>query len=298
MAHELKSMKIGFVGLGLMGTGMASNLLKAGHEVMLYNRTIEKAQALAAQGAKVGREIRDACDADVVISMLANDRALNDVAFSSQGLLASMKPGATHVSMSTISIAIAERLTEAHARAGQHFVSAPVFGRPDAAAAAKLFIVVAGKQEIVQQLQPAFAAMGQLTLSVSENPRDANLVKICGNFMIGSAIEAMGEAAALARKAGIAPQTFIDVMTSTVFNAPAYKNYGALIAKEQYSPAGFTAPLGYKDVGLALEAATSLQVPMPLASLLRDRLLRLLAEGGESLDWSAIAKLSASDAGL
>jgi 3-hydroxyisobutyrate dehydrogenase-like beta-hydroxyacid dehydrogenase len=291
-------MKIGFVGLGLMGSPMASNLLKAGHEVTLYNRSIEKAQALASQGGKVAREIKDVCDSDVVISMLANDSALTDVAFVPEGLVANMKAGAIHVSMSTISIAIAERLTEAHAQAGQHFISAPVFGRPDAAAAAKLFVVVAGKPELVERLRPAFAAMGQLTLPVSEKPRDANLVKICGNFMIGSAIEAMGEATALMRKAGVAPQTFIDVMTSTVFNAPAYKNYGALIAKEQYSPAGFTTPLGYKDVGLALEAATSLQVPMPLASLLRDRLLRLLAEGGEALDWSAIANLSASDAGL
>jgi 3-hydroxyisobutyrate dehydrogenase-like beta-hydroxyacid dehydrogenase len=277
---------------------MASNLLKAGHEVTLYNRSIEKVQALASQGGKVAREIKDVCDLDVVISMLANDSALTDVAFVPEGLVANMKAGAIHVSMSTISIAIAERLTEAHAQAGQHFISAPVFGRPDAAAAAKLFVVVAGKPELVERLRPAFAAMGQLTLPVSEKPRDANLVKICGNFMIGSAIEAMGEATALMRKAGVAPQTFIDVMTSTVFNAPAYKNYGALIAKEQYSPAGFTTPLGYKDVGLALEAATSLQVPMPLASLLRDRLLRLLAEGGEALDWSAIANLSASDAGL
>ena len=291
-------MKLGFIGLGQMGTGMATNLLKADHEVTLYNRSIEKAQALAKHGGKVGTRIQDACNSDVVITMLANDQALEDVAFGEAGVIASLRSGAIHISMSTISIAIAERLTQAHERAGQHFISAPVFGRPEAAAAAKLFIVVAGRTDLVKKVQPAFDAMGQLTLPVSMTPRDANLVKICGNFMIGSAIEAMAEATALVRKAGVSPQTFIDVMTSTVFNAPAYKVYGGLIAKEQYSPAGFAAPLGYKDVGLAIEAATSLQAPMPLASLLRDRLLRLLAEGGESLDWSAVAGLAASDAGL
>ncbi|MFL6548277.1 MAG: NAD(P)-dependent oxidoreductase [Povalibacter sp.] len=291
-------MKLGFIGLGQMGTGMASNLLKAGHQVTLFNRSIEKAQALAALHGIVAKQIKEACSGDALFTMLANDEAVSEVVLANDGVLANLQPGAIHVSMSTISVSLAERLTEAHQRAGQHFVSAPVFGRPEAAAAAKLAIVVAGKPEVVERLQPAFAAMGQVTLPVSENPRDANLVKICGNFMIASLIETLGEASALVRKAGVAPQTFIDVMTSTLFNAPVYKTYGNLIAKEQYSPAGFAAPLGYKDVGLALQAATSLQVPMPFASVLRDRFVRLLAEGGESLDWSAIASLSASDAGL
>lgn len=291
-------MNIGFAGLGQMGTGMATNLIKAGHEVMLFNRSVEKAQAIAGPKVQVAREIRALGVCDVVITMLANDHAVEEVVLSSVGLLSHLRRDATHVSMSTISVALAERLTQAHQAAGQSLVSAPVFGRPDAAAAAKLAIVVAGDAARVKQLEPLFSAMGHLTLPVSETPRDANLVKICGNFMIASVIESLGEAVALVRKAGIAPQTFVDVLTSTLFNAPVYKTYGGLIAREQYSPAGFAAPLGYKDVGLALEAASTLQVPMPVASLLRDRFLRVLAEGGTSLDWSAIAQLSAADAGL
>ena len=291
-------MNIGFAGLGQMGTGMATNLIKAGHEVMLFNRSVEKAQAIAGPKAQVAREIKALGACDVVITMLANDHAVEEVVLSSDGLLLHLRRDATHVSMSTISVALAERLTQAHQAAGQSLVSAPVFGRPDAAAAAKLAIVVAGDAARVKQLEPLFSAMGHLTLPVSDTPRDANLVKICGNFMIASVIESLGEAVALVRKAGIAPQTFVDVLTSTLFNAPVYKTYGGLIAREQYSPAGFAAPLGYKDVGLALEAASTLQVPMPVASLLRDRFLRVLAEGGTSLDWSAIAQLSAADAGL
>jgi 3-hydroxyisobutyrate dehydrogenase-like beta-hydroxyacid dehydrogenase len=291
-------MKVGFIGLGRMGVGMASNLLKAGHEVTVYNRSPGKAEALAALGAQVANQVSDACSGDVVITMVANDSALSDIVLAERGLQSSLKAGAIHVSMSTISLALSERLTETHAKAGRSFVSAPVFGRPDAAAAGKLFIVVSGAADAVKRVEPLLAAMGQMTLAVSEQPRDANLVKISGNFMIASVIESLGEAVALVRKAGVAPQTFIDILTSTLFNAPVYKNYGGLIASGKFSPAGFAAPLGYKDIGLALEAAETLRVPMPLASLISDRFLRLLAEGGESLDWAAIAQLSAADAGL
>jgi 3-hydroxyisobutyrate dehydrogenase-like beta-hydroxyacid dehydrogenase len=253
---------------------------------------------LVTAGAKVAALVSDACEGEAVITMLANDVALIDVAESRDGVLASLKPGAIHISMSTISVALAERLARAHAEAGQQFVSAPVFGRPDAAAAAKLSIVVSGAAQAVERVKPLFAAMGQLTLPVSENPRDANLVKISGNFMIASVLESLGEAIALIRKAGVPAETFVNVLTSTLFNAPVYKTYGGIIAAGKFSPAGFAAPLGYKDIGLALEAADTLRVPMPLASLISDRFLRLLAQGGEQLDWSAIARLSATDAGL
>ena len=224
--------------------------------------------------------------------MVANDSALSDIVFSERGLQSSLKAHAIHVSMSTISLALSERLTETHAKASQSFVSAPVFGRPDAAAAGKLFIVVSGAADAVKQVEPLFAAMGQMTLAVSEQPRDANLVKIGGNFMIASVIESLGEAVALVRKAGVAPQTFIDILTSTLFNAPVYKNYGGLIASGKFSPAGFAAPLGYKDIGLALEAAETLRVPMPLASLISDRFLRLLAEGVAGLGGDRTAQRS------
>jgi 3-hydroxyisobutyrate dehydrogenase-like beta-hydroxyacid dehydrogenase len=291
-------MQLGFIGIGKMGAGMVSNLLKAGHDVTIYNRTAAKAQTFAKSGARVATRVSDACSGDVVITMIANDDAVDDVVFSEGGLSASLKPGGIHLSMSTISVALAERLTESHARANQRFVSAPVFGRPDAAAAGKLFIVASGAADALQGVEPLLATMGQLTLPVSERPRDASLVKISGNFMIASMTQALGEAVALVRKAGIAPQTFVDAMTSTIFNVPIYKAYGGLIATSTFSPPGFAASLGYKDLGLVLAAADALRVPMPLASLLRDRLLRVLAEGGESLDWTAVAALSAADAGL
>lgn len=292
-------MKVGFIGLGQMGAGMAANLLKAGHDVAVCNRTAAKAQPLVEQGARLAHDPADAArGSDAVITMLANDTAVEAVVFGPYGIDRHLDAGGVHISMSTISMGLAERLSEAHAAADQHFIAAPVFGRPDAAAAARLAIVIAGAPDAVERVRPLLSAMGQNLITVSQRPRDASLIKISGNFMIASVLETLGEAIALMRKAGIDPQTFLQVLTSTLFNAPVYKTYGALIAGQKFSPAGFAAPLGYKDVGLALDAARSLQVPMPLASLLSDRLLRLLAEGGDELDWSAIAQLSAADAGL
>jgi len=291
-------MKVGFVGLGKMGAGMAANLVKAGLDVTVYNRTASKARALEQLRARVASDVGEACACDVVITMLADDNALSAIVLQQGGLSTSLPRGGIHLSMSTISVALAEKLTAAHAAAGQGFVSAPVFGRPDAAAAGKLFIVAGGAPDAIKRVQPLLDAMGQSTLVVSEHPRDANLVKISGNFMIASMTQAFAEAVALVRKAGIPAQTFVDAMTSTIFNVPIYKNYGNLIASEKYSPAGFAASLGHKDVGLVLEAAGALNVPMPLGNLLRERLARLLAEGNGELDWTALALLSATDAGL
>lgn len=292
-------MKLGFIGIGQMGAGMAANLVKAGHEVTVYNRTAAKAEPLAALGARIATNVGDVCDGEVVITMVANDAALEEVVLSERGVLSRLQPGAIHISMSTISVALAEGLTEAHARAGQTFVSAPVFGRPDVAAAGKLFIIASGASEAMKRVEALLGAMGQSTLHISEQPRDANLVKIGGNFMIVSMTQAFGEAIALMRKAGIAPQAFVEAMTTTIFNVPIYKNYGGIIASERFSPPGFAAVLGHKDIGLALDAADELRVPMPLAHLLRDRLMRLVAShGSESLDLTALAALSAADAGL
>jgi 3-hydroxyisobutyrate dehydrogenase-like beta-hydroxyacid dehydrogenase len=200
--------------------------------------------------------------------------------------------------MSTISVALAEEISHAHARDQQLFVSAPVFGRPDAAAAGQLFIIAGGPAGALKRVEPLLSVMGQSTLVVSEHPRDANLVKISGNFMIASMTQAFGEAIALVRKAGMPAQVFVDAMASTIFNVPIYKRYGGLIASESFSPPGFAAALGHKDLGLVLEAARALGVPMPLGDLLRERLERLLVEGGGSLDWTALATLSAADARL
>jgi 3-hydroxyisobutyrate dehydrogenase-like beta-hydroxyacid dehydrogenase len=294
---ELDSMKIGFIGLGNMGSAMAANLLKAGHEVTAYNRSPDKVDALAAQGARPARTVADACGGDVVISMLANDEALEAVTFGDDGILASLSPDAVHVSSSTISVALADRLTSAHADAGQGFVAAPVFGRPEAAAAAKLFVVAAGAPGTVDGLSAVFDAIGQRTFVIAEDPKAASLVKLSGNFLIASVIESVGEAMALVGKAGVDKQQYLELLTSTLFDAPVYKTYGGLVARQEFEPAGFAATLGLKDVRLVLAAGEDLQVPLPVASLLRDRFLTLLAIGGGNLDWSAIGALSAWEAG-
>jgi 3-hydroxyisobutyrate dehydrogenase-like beta-hydroxyacid dehydrogenase len=291
-------MKVGFIGLGNMGSGMAANLLRAGHEVTVFNRSPEKRRPLLDQGAREAETVAAACTGDVVITMLADDSALRRVALGEDGIVDKLGQGATHISMSTVSVELTRDLTQAHAQAGQQFVAAPVFGRPEMAAAAKLFIVVAGAPAALGYCQPLFDAMGQRTFPFGTEPAAASLVKVAGNFMIAATIETLGEALSLVGKGGIDPARFVDLLTSTLFPAPAYRTYGALIAESKFQPPGFAAPLGHKDVRLLLAAAESLRVPMPIGSLLNDRFLRLLAQGGESLDWSAISQLAAADAGL
>ena len=217
--------------------------------------------------------------------------------FGPGGLLASLPKGALHVSASTISVELSARIAKAHAEAGQLYVAAPVFGRPDAAAAALLFIVAAGAPEAVAMAQPLLDAMGQRTFVVAERPEQANLAKITGNFLIASVIESLGEALALVGKAGLDKGQYLELLTSTIFGAPVYKNYGRLLIAPEGQPVGFAAPLGLKDIKLALAAGDALEVPLPLASLLRDRVLTLLATGGPDQDWSAVGLLAARDSG-
>jgi 3-hydroxyisobutyrate dehydrogenase-like beta-hydroxyacid dehydrogenase len=290
-------MKIGFIGLGNMGSAMAANLIKAGHEVTVYNRSRGKVDALSAEGALPAASVADACQGDVVFTMLANDEAVEGIVFGDDGIVSSLASGATHVSSSTVSVGLAERLTEAHAQAGQQFVAAPVFGRPEAAQAAKLFVVAAGAPATIRALSGVFDAFSQRTFVVSEEPKTASLVKLSGNFLIMSVIESLGEAMALVNKAGVDKHQYLDILTSTLFGAPIYKTYGQLIAGEEFEPAGFAATLGQKDIRLVLAAAEDLQVPMPVASLLRDRFLALLARGGAHLDWSAVGALAAWEGG-
>jgi 3-hydroxyisobutyrate dehydrogenase-like beta-hydroxyacid dehydrogenase len=290
-------MKLGFIGLGRMGTGMAANLVKAGHDLSVFNRSSGRSGSLIALGAHEVKKIADACRGEAVITMLADDDAASAVAFADGGLIASVPKGAIHISMSSISVALSERLALAHAQAGQRYIAAPVFGRPDMAASAKLFIIAAGDPVTIDACRPLFDAMGQKTVTIDEGPWAANLIKLSGNFLLAATIEALGEAIALVGKAGIDRRTYVEILTSTVFNSPAYKTYGGLIADDKFEPAAFAAPLGYKDIRLALAAAESLRVPMPLGSLLRDRFLRLLAQGGDHLDWAAIGGLATKDAG-
>ena len=290
-------MKVGLIGLGNMGSGMAASLLKGGHDVTVYNRTPSKAQALVGQGARYAAQVADACRGEAVITMLADDLAVESVVFGDAGVIKSLARGAIHISSSTISVALSEKMAAAHAASGQGFVSAPVFGRPEAAAAAKLFITAAGAPDAVDACMPLFESIGQRTFRFGDNAPDANLIKLSGNFLISSVIEALGEALALVGKAGLDQHQYVDFLTSTLFNAPIYKTYGGLIADKKFVPAGFAAPLGFKDNRLVLAAAEKLRVPLPLASLIYNRFLTLLARGGESLDWSAFSQLAAEDSG-
>ena len=290
-------MDIGFIGLGNMGSGMAANLLEAGHRVTAYNRSRDKVDALAERGARPASTVAEACGGEVVVSMLADDDAVEAVTFGADGILASLGAGAVHVSCSTISVALATRLSAAHAEAGQRFVAAPVFGRPEAAEAAKLFVIAAAEPAVLQTVSPIFDAIGQRTFVVADDPTAASLVKLSGNFLIASVIESLGEAMALVGKAGVDKLQYLDILTSTLFGSPVYKTYGGLVAREQFEPAGFAATLGLKDIRLVLAAGEELHVPLPIASLLRDRFLTLLANGGGQLDWAAVGALSAWEAG-
>lgn len=290
-------MNVGFIGLGSMGLPMARNLLKAGHAVTVYNRTRERAESLRPDGAKIAAEAAAACGGDILITMLADDRAVKAVVFDGQ-LIPKLGPDTVHISMGTLSVALVQKLSDAHAQAGKRFISAPVFGRPEAAEAAKLAVVAAGPAEDVSKCRPIFDAVGQRTFVVGEVAPKANVVKLAGNFLIVSVIESLGEAYALLRKSGVDPTLYLEIMTSTLFSAPVYKTYGALIAQEQFEPAGFKLPLGLKDVSLVLAAAGEVSTPMPIASLARDHILTAIARNGENLDWSSFARVAAENAGL
>jgi 3-hydroxyisobutyrate dehydrogenase-like beta-hydroxyacid dehydrogenase len=278
-------MKVGFIGLGQMGHAMAGNLLKAGHDVTVWNRSEAKAADLVARGARRAETPADAATGEVVMTMLADDRAVEAVVYGEGGILASP---ALHVSHSTIGVPLIERLAKDQgSKSG--FVSAPVFGRPAAAEAAKLFVVAAGRSDLVDRCGPLFAAIGQRTFRVGTTPSAANLVKLGGNFMIMAAIEAMAEAMTLVEAGGVERRAMLEVLTGTLFNAPVYNIYGEILAEDRFRPAGFAAPLGLKDMTLVDVAATAARVPMPVLAVIRDHLRAAIAADGEDIDWSSIA---------
>lgn len=291
-------MKIGFIGLGHMGGNMAARLCQAGMEVTVYNRTPERMQPILGQGAKAASSIAEACAVDVVFSMLSDDVALEAVALAAGGIADSLKPGAIHVSCSTVSVAFSARLAVAHRERGQGYLAIPVFGRPQAAAAGQLFLVAGGEQALLAKVQPLLDVIGQRTYHLSTQPEAANLVKLAGNFLLASMIESLGEAVALVEKGGVDPRQYLEMLTTSIFNVPVYKNYGGMIVERNFSPPGFAALLGQKDMRLLLAAAEKLQVPLPFASILRDRFVALRAQGGENLDWSAIGAQAARDAAI
>ncbi len=291
-------MKIGFIGLGHMGANMAMRLCEAGRDVTVYNRTPERMQPLLAKGARAAASVAHACEGDVVFTMLSDDAALMEVTLGPGGIRDSLRPDAIHVSCSTVSVALSARLAEAHRARRQGYLAAPVFGRPEAAAAGKLFLVAGGDQAQLDKVQPLLDIVGQRTYLLSPRPEAANLVKLSGNFLLAAVIESLGEAMALVEKGGVDRHAYIEMLTSSIFNLPVYKNYGGMIAERNFEPAGFAAPLGQKDMRLVTAAAEDLQVPLPFAGILRDRFLELRAHGGENLDWSAIGALAAKGAAL
>ncbi|HEY4906543.1 MAG TPA: NAD(P)-dependent oxidoreductase [Candidatus Acidoferrum sp.] len=291
-------MDVGLIGLGGMGTGLAKSLLRAGHRVTVFNRTRSRAEALRADGATVASTSAEASRTGIVMTMLADDAALESQVFGDGGILASLPHGGVHISCSTISVALSDRLTAAHSAAGQDFVSCPVFGRPEAAEAGRLAVVAAGPSHVVERCKPLFESFGPKLLVIGEKPSLANVVKLSGNFLIASVLESLSEALAFARKSGVDPAVLTDFLTSTLFDAPVYKIYGGLIVAGNYDKVGFALPLGLKDIRLVMQAAESQSVPMPIASVVRDRFLTAMARGNANKDWSALGLIAMQDAGL
>ena len=290
-------MKIGFIGLGRMGGHVAENLLKAGHSVTVWNRSQGPVDELVTKGAVAAKAPEDAMQGDAVFSMLSNDQVMKDVGLAGP-LLDKAAKGLVHVNLATISVEFAKQLQAAHKAAGLGYLSAPVFGRPEMAAAGQLVTVVAGDPASLDRMQPAFAAFTARVVPVGDEAEKANLFKICGNFMIASELEAIGEAFALLRKGGVDPALFHDVLSGRLFTGAVFKASGLMVLNHQYEPAGFALSLGLKDVNLARSAAAGLGVEMPTAELLKTHYDQAIAWGWQDKDWSAIGEVSAKKAGL
>lgn len=287
---------LGFIGLGNMGEPIAANLLAAGYALRVYNRTPSKAAPLVAKGAVVAGSPADvAVPGGVVLTMLSDDKALDEVCLAPGSFVEKLGPGGIHLSISTIAPATARRLAEHHTKHGVAYVASPVFGRPDAAAAKRLWVCISGPASARNRVQPILAAIGQGTFDFGEDPGAANVAKLCGNFLIAANLEALAELLTLAEKSGLSKKSVAELMGTF---SPMHKNYASLMADQKFSPAGFRLVLGLKDINLVLQTAASCQTPMPLGSLLHDRWLSALAKGRGDLDWSAVALDAAEDAGL
>jgi 3-hydroxyisobutyrate dehydrogenase-like beta-hydroxyacid dehydrogenase len=298
----LKVETVGFVGLGRMGTAIASNVAASGVHVIAYVRRPELMQKLEALKLQPTTDITRLFECDVVISMVSDDAAAHEIVFGREdaglvGLADGLKPGAIHLSMSTISTATASQLADKHALQGQGYVAAPVFGNPAAASARQLFIAAAGAPADVERCLPILEAVGQRTSVIGTNPADANLFKLLGNMMTATALEALSEVVAVFRKRGLDPKPFVDFMTSTFFSGRVHKIYGDKIAGQNYEP-GFIMPLALKDVRLALAEADNAGVPTPSVGVVRDRMITGIARGHAALDWTALGLIAAEEAGI
>ncbi len=292
-------MRVGVVGLGPMGSAMAGSLLRAGHQVMVYNRTAEKAAPLVERGAALANSPAHAATrAEAVISMVADDAATEALVFGADGIAQGLPPDGVHLAMGTISAALADRITALHAERGQVHVAAPVLGRPPAAEAGQLFIMAAGPTEAIERVRPLLDAMGQRVFLVGQRPSQANLVKLCTNFLIFSTIEQLGEVFALTGKGGVDRETVFEILTNSFFGAPVHKNYGRLIVDGGFDPPGAKVSLGAKDTRLLLQAAEALAVPLPFASVVHNRFLTAIARGEKDLDFAILGRHAERDAGL
>ena len=297
-AWPLPALQVGVVGLGHMGGAFARNLLGDGLRVLAFDRDPARLSALEKQGAYAAAGMTDLSTCDIVVSSLPDDRALQAVALDAGGLVDSMRKGAIHVSMSTISPELSRRLAQEHAARHQGYVAAPVLGNPDLTRGRKLFVLAAGLANTIEQVKPVLDRLGQRIFVISEDPSAANLMKLAGNVLTATTLESMGEVLALLRKGGVDQQVAFEVLTNSLFDGKVHKTYGGKILDERYSPPGMTVPLAVKDLRLALAAAEQEAVPMPSASLVHDRLVGVMARGWADLDWSALGLLAARDAGL
>jgi len=290
---------IGFIGLGRMGLPMARNLLQSGFVVRAFNRSRTKAEELAREGASVAETPKQAAGdrGAVVITLLSNDAAVEEVVAGSNGLLQAA-PGLIHVSMSTISPETSRRLARLHADRGDAYISAPLFGRPDAVAARRVLICVSGGADAKKRIRPILEAVGQTIVDYGDDPGAANVVKLAGNFLIASAIEAMAECFTFAQKGGVDPKQLAEMFGATLFSCPIYQNYGRQVAEGSFEKVGFALPLGLKDLELVRETAARNLVPMPFAAIVRDRLIASLAKGRDQLDWTGFALEVGESAGI
>ena len=292
-------MKICFIGLGRMGSGMAKRLIAQGHELSVYDQLAELVESLRSAGARGAASVAQAITGnEVIISMLPSDAALDSLVFSEDGLLASMQPGMVHMPMGTHGVKQIEKILKAHTDAGQVLVATTVLGRPDLAASGQLTIIPGGPRATIQRLQPVFEALGKLVLDAGEDPIASTVVKVAHNFVLGCAIEVIGEGVSLVRKLGGDQRLFLDALIKGLFDCTAYEVYGKIIVDQAYDKVGASALIGLKDANLALEAAEMGQMPLPSANVLRDRLLGAIAHGESGLDWAVVARDQARASGL
>lgn len=283
-------MKIGFIGLGNLGTPIAENILESGHSLYVYNRTASKADPLAAKGATVCSSVAELAEAcEIVFTIVSDDAALKDITEGKGGLVENLKAGSIHVSMSTILPQTAKDLEALHRQKQQHYLASPVFGRPEAAKGKKINFVFSGEETIRQQIEPLLREAGAMGVwDFGDDITAANTVKLCGNFLIANAIEAIGESIALARKSGVDALQMWNMFLQTLFNAPVYHNYSSIIMQERFEPASFTAQLGLKDMNLVVQQAAAADLFMPMAALLKENMQQLVSSGKGQLDWSAV----------